>query len=137
MNQSLSAYPARLATGAFILHSGLEKWRADEATATGVHGMAAGAFPFLAKVPSKKFLKALAATEIAVGAALLTPLVPARVAGAALTSFSGGLLALYARTPGLRKPGSVWPTSDGLAISKDVWLLGAGLTLATSGSSHS
>jgi hypothetical protein len=55
--------------------------------------------------------------------------VPAAIAGTALTGFSAGLMGLYARTPGLRKPGSIWPTPQGTAISKDVWMLGAGLAL--------
>ncbi|GAC1539485.1 MAG: hypothetical protein NVS3B12_25690 [Acidimicrobiales bacterium] len=54
---------------------------------------------------------------------------PAAVAGVALSGFSAALLGLYARTPGLRKPGSVWPTPQGTAISKDVWMLGIGLGL--------
>src|SRR5689334_4557512 len=109
MRRSLRSAPARISTGAFILHTGLEKWSADEATATGVHGMATAAYPFLAKIPAKTFLKGIAAAEIAVGAALLAPVVPDRVAGAALTAFSGGLVGLYLRVPSLRKPGSIWP----------------------------
>jgi hypothetical protein len=55
--------------------------------------------------------------------------VPAWLAGAALTGFLGALLGLYARTPGLRKPGSIWPAQPGIAVSKDVWMLGIGLGL--------
>ena len=66
----------------------------------------------------------LSTSEIAVGAILLTPFVPTAVAGATLTAFSGGLLGLYLRTPGMRKPGSLAPTEQGLAIAKDSWLLG-------------
>ena len=118
----------RLATGAFILNSGLGKRQADEATAKGLHGFAAGTYPFLAKVAPTTFAKALATTEIALGAALLTPVVPTAAAGAALTGFSGGLLGLYLRTPGMTKPGrSIAPTQDGLPVSKDVWMLGIGL----------
>ena len=58
---------------------------------------------------------------------------PAALAGAALTGFSGALLALYARTPALRKPGSIWPSQAGTAVSKDVWMLGIGLGLIGSG----
>ena len=122
--------PARVAAGAYILHAGLDKWRADDETATGIHGMAVGTYPFLAKVPPATFLKGLAAAEIAVGAALVTPIVPNRLAGAALTAFSGGLMGLYFRTPGLRKPQSLWPSQAGTAVSKDIWLLGIGATLA-------
>ncbi len=39
--------PLRLATGAFILHSGYEKWGGSREQAEGVHGMASGAFPAL------------------------------------------------------------------------------------------
>jgi uncharacterized membrane protein YphA (DoxX/SURF4 family) len=121
--------PGRLATGAFILHSGLEKWNGPLAQAEGVHGMAAGAFPFLKSIPPERFLKGLAAGEVVTGALLLAPFVPNALAGAALTGFSGSLLALYARTPALRKPGSVWPTQTGIAVSKDIWMLGIGLGL--------
>lgn len=34
-----------------------------------------------------------------------------------------------ARPPALHKPGSVWPTQAGTAVSKDVWMLGIGLGL--------
>jgi len=69
--------PTRLATGAYILHSGLEKWQGDEERAQALHGFAAGAYPLLAKVPPRTFLKALAVAEIGLGAALLTQLVKA------------------------------------------------------------
>jgi uncharacterized protein (TIGR03083 family) len=36
-------FPARLAAGAYILHSGLEKWHGDDATAHAVHDMATSA----------------------------------------------------------------------------------------------
>jgi uncharacterized membrane protein YphA (DoxX/SURF4 family) len=125
--------PARIATGAFILHSGLEKWNAEEAHAGAVHGMAAGAFPVLKDVPPDRFVRLLSAGEIATGAALLTPLVPTALAGAALTGFSGALVALYLRTPALRKPGSIWPSQQGIGVSKDVWMLAIGLGLLVDG----
>jgi hypothetical protein len=55
--------------------------------------------------------------------------VPNAVAGFALTGFSGGLLGMYLRTSALHKPDSVWPTRAGIAVSKDVWMLGIGLGL--------
>lgn len=39
-------------------------------------------------------MRLLSACEIALGSALLVPIVPAAVAGAGLTAFSGGLLGL-------------------------------------------
>src|SRR3954467_15761864 len=128
-----SEIPPRIATGAFILNSGLGKHSADEATAAGLHGFASSTYPFLKKVPSTTFAKGLSTAEIAIGAALLTPFVPTAVAGAALTAFSGGLLGLYLRTPGMRKEGSLAPTQEGLTLSKDVWLLGIGVGLLTYG----
>jgi len=125
--------PARIATGGYILHSGLEKWHGDEVRAKAVHGVAANAFPVLQRIPPERFLRILAASEIAIGTALLAPVVPNALAGAALTGFSGSLLAMYARTPAMRKPGSIWPSPAGIAVSKDVWMLGIGLGLVADG----
>jgi uncharacterized membrane protein YphA (DoxX/SURF4 family) len=121
--------PERLATGAYILHVGVQKWNGTPEHAAGLHAMAAAAFPFLRPIPPQRFRRLLATGEIATGAALLTPVVPTRVAGAALTAFSGSLLAMYWRTPALHESGSIWPTQAGIAISKDVWMLGIGLGL--------
>jgi hypothetical protein len=121
--------PARLATGGFILNSGINKLSADEETAAMVHGMAAGTYPFLAKMKPKDFVRLLAVSEIALGSALLLPVVPAGLAGAGLTAFAGGLVGLYIRTPGMRKEGSILPTQQGIALFKDVWMAGIGLGL--------
>lgn len=126
---SLRNLPMRLAAGAYILNSGLTKWQAGEETAAGLQGMAASAYPQVKQVDAPTFLKGLAGAEIATGALLVAPFVPARLAGAALTAFSGGLVGMYARLPGMRKPGSIWPTNEGMPLSKDMWLLGIGLSL--------
>jgi hypothetical protein len=55
--------------------------------------------------------------------------VATRAAGAAMAGFSAGLIQLYLKTPGMRQAGSLKPTPDGIGLAKDVWLLGAGLTL--------
>ena len=130
---TLSEIAPRISAGAFILNSGLGKRNVDAEAAAGMHGFAAGTYPFLKNMPPQQFAKALSTSEIAVGAALLIPFVPTAVAGAALTAFSGGLLGLYLRTPGMRKPGSLAPTEQGLAIAKDSWLLGIGIGLLTRG----
>lgn len=124
-------FPARMVTGGFIFHSGLEKWKGDEDTAKMVHGMAAGSFSLFNSVTPTQFLKALAVGEMALGAAIMAPFVPTGLAGVALTGFSGGLLKMYMGTPGLRKEGSIWPTPNGVGISKDSWLaaIGAGFVL--------
>jgi uncharacterized membrane protein YphA (DoxX/SURF4 family) len=121
--------PPRIAAGAFILNSGVGKLSADEETAARLHGFAAGTYPFLNKLKPKDFVKLLAVTEITLGSALLLPIVPTAVAGAGLVTFSGGLLGLYARTPGMRREGTPFPTQQGIPLAKDTWLMGIGLGL--------
>jgi hypothetical protein len=121
--------PLRIATGAFILNTGITKLGGDDEQAKAVHGVAARAFPVLEKVPPKPFFKTLAAGEAALGAALLLPIVPAGLAGLALTGFSGGLLGMWWRTPGMHAEGNPRPTQQGTAIAKDVWMLGIGTSL--------
>jgi hypothetical protein len=121
--------PGRLAAGAVIVNSGLTKARADEATATELHTFAKGTYPFLADMDPVRFTRLLAKTEIALGTALLLPIVPSLLAGTALAGFAGGLLGLYLRTPGMREEYSLRPTQQGTALVKDVWLLGIALGL--------
>jgi hypothetical protein len=122
--------PVRLATGAFILNSGLSKLRiTDEETHKQLHGMASNAYPALEGIEPQNFTKALALGEVALGTALLTPVIGSGLAGAGLSAFSTGLLGLYWRIPGLRQPGSIRPSQEGMAIAKDSWMLGIGLGL--------
>jgi len=72
--------------------------------------MASGAYPVFAKMEPKQFLKLLGVGETALGSALLLPLVPARLAGLGLVGFSGALLAMWWRTPGMHDPGQ--PAAD-------------------------
>src|ERR671916_677374 len=79
---TLSEIAPRISAGAFILNSGLGKRGADAEAAAGIHGFAAGTYPFLKSIPPQQFVQGLATAEIAVGALLLTPFVPTFVAGA-------------------------------------------------------
>ena len=121
--------PLRAVTGAYFLNSGISKLSADEATAKGLHGAAMGTYPFVGKVQPKMFARGLAMSEIAVGSVVLLPVVPPLVAGAALMGFSGALLNLYWRTPGMHEEGSPRPTEQGVPIAKDIWLFGIGTGL--------
>jgi hypothetical protein len=105
------------------------KWSADDETAAQLHGFAAGTYPFLGKLKPRDFVRLLSVSEMALGAALLVPVIPSAVAGAGLAVFSGGLLGLYARTPGMRKDGTLLPTQQGIPLAKDVWMMGIGLGL--------
>jgi hypothetical protein len=125
----LRTLPSRLVTGAYILHAGMEKWSGSPEQATGIHGMASNAFPILTSIEAPKFLRVLSAAEITTGLVLLAPFVPAGLAGAALTGFSGSLVVMYLRTPLLRRSGSIWPSPQGIGVSKDIWMLGIGLGL--------
>src|SRR4051812_4252239 len=93
--------PLRLATGAFILNAGIGKVTADEGTAQYLHGAGVGAYPVLKKLQPTVFTKVLAFSEIGVGAALLLPIIPAGLAGLALIGYSGALVGMYIRTPGM------------------------------------
>ena len=122
--------PLRLVTGAFILNSGISKWNAtDDDVSKGVHAMASTAYPQFESLDAKVFTKSLAGAEIALGTALLTPFISPAMAGAALTTFSGGLVGLYLRTPGMREDGSLRPSPNGIALAKDFWMLGIGAAL--------
>ncbi|KAB1904357.1 hypothetical protein ACFWRG_28425 [Micromonospora tulbaghiae] len=125
----LSHAPLRVAIGAYILNSGLGKRTLEGEAAAGMHGMAAGAMPQLRQIPPDRFAVLLSRGEMALGAALLAPFVPSLLAGAALTAFGAGLVQLYLKTPGMREGSSLRPSQAGIGLAKDVWLVGAGLTL--------
>jgi hypothetical protein len=121
--------PPRLLTGLYFLNTGLSKAVADDETAARLHGFATGTYPFLGKLDARRFTRLLSVAETGIGVALVVPVVPPGIAGAALTAFALGTLGLYLRTPGLRKEGSLRPTEQGTAISKDIWMVGIGLAL--------
>ncbi len=121
--------PLRLGAGAYILSSGLDKHGADEETAQGLHATAAAAYPFLKDVKPKTFAKALSASEIALGGALLVPVLPTAVVSAGFTAFSAALVGMYVRTPALhRGENDLRPSPQGVGIAKDVIMLGAAAT---------
>ena len=121
--------PGRIVTGAFILNSGLSKLTADDDMAKGLHGMASNAYPPLEKLQPTMFTKALGVGETVLGGALLTPFVRSRWAGLGLMAFSGGLLGLYWRTPGVHQEGNPRPTAQGIPLAKDIWMFGVGTSL--------
>ncbi|MGI8574532.1 MAG: hypothetical protein ACR2MA_04150 [Egibacteraceae bacterium] len=124
--------PLRLATGAFILNSGLNKRGMQGEAAEGLHGFATTAYPQFKDWAPEQFVKRLSAGEIALGSALLTPFVPAKLAGLGLTAFAAGLNRLYWKAPGLRQEGDFRPTEDGIGVAKDVWMTAIGLALVIS-----
>ncbi|WP_323960656.1 hypothetical protein GC088_03785 [Arthrobacter sp. JZ12] len=129
----LSHIPLRLSTGAFILNSGIGKQDLDRDTAAYLQGMAANAFPQVKQLDPEKFGKVLAGAETALGAALLLPFIPSHLVGLGLAAFSGGLLAMYFRTPGMTQDDAIRPSQEGTPVAKDVWMLGIALALILDG----
>ncbi|MEV4212772.1 hypothetical protein [Micromonospora sp. NPDC049662] len=128
--------PLRASIGAYFLDSGLGKRNLEGEAAQAMHGMAEAAMPQLGQLDPPRFAKLLSYSEIALGAALLAPFVPTPLVGLGLTAFGAGLVQLYLKTPGMRRQGSIRPTQQGAGLAKDVWLLGAGLTLVLEGLTH-
>ncbi|MFD1211819.1 hypothetical protein ACFQ36_07175 [Arthrobacter sp. GCM10027362] len=125
----LSHIPLRLSTGAFILNSGIAKMELDKDAAAGMQAMAGQMFPQVKDMDPAKFGKLLSYGEMVVGSMLLAPFIPSRLAGLALAGFSGSLVALYLKTPGMTQPDGIRPTQEGTAVAKDVWMLGIALAL--------
>lgn len=125
---SIVQLPARLAAGAFILNSGLGKKDLPDDAIKHLQQMGATGVPALKDLTPEQFRTVITVTEIGLGAALLIPLVPGWLAGGALAAFSGGLLNMYRKTPGLTIDG-IRPTQEGTAIAKDIFLFGIAGTL--------
>lgn len=119
---SLSNAILRGVTGAFVLNSGLGKRNLPTEAAQGLQGFAATGVPQVTKMDPDTFGKFVAYSEIGIGAALLTPFVPPRLAGAALGTFSAGLLAMYFRNPAMTEADGIRPSQEGLSLSKDAFL---------------
>ncbi len=129
MGLSISNAALRLATGAFILNSGIGKLHLDPEHAAGLQGAAARVIPPAATLTPAQFGKYLSATEIGLGTFILTPFIPARLAGLALAAFSGGLVATYLKSPGMTQADGIRPTPAGTAMAKDFWMAGIAIAL--------
>lgn len=121
--------PLRVASGAFILQSGLSKRGMEGESAEGLHEFATAGHPEIEPIEPETFAKGLSTTEILLGSALLVPFVPSWLAAAGLTAFSAGLNRLYLKAPGLRQEGDLRPTEQGMGIAKDVWMTAMGVAM--------
>ncbi|AIY02231.1 hypothetical protein ART_2632 [Arthrobacter sp. PAMC 25486] len=129
MGFSISNAALRLVSGAFILNTGIGKLNLPADHAAGLQESAQRAIPQLTHLTPDQFGKYLSYSEIGLGAFVLAPFVPTRLAGLALAAFSGGLIATYLKTPGMTHPGSIRPTPAGTAMAKDFWLAGIAVAL--------
>lgn len=129
MGMRLHHIPPRIACGAFILNTGMTKRSLDLEGATGLRDQAAHAFPPLKRMDPVRFGKLLSVSEIVLGAALLAPVVPTWLVAAGLSGFSGALMRVYLKTPGLTREDGIRPAPAGMGIARDVFMLGSGLGL--------
>ena len=128
---SLSNAILRGVTGAFILNSGIGKRSLPTEVAAGLQGFASTGIPAMAKMDADTFGKFVAYSEIGVGAALLVPIVPKKIAGAALGVFSAGLLSMYFRNPAMTEADGIRPSQEGMSLSKDAFMLAIAGALIT------
>ncbi|MHA2788398.1 hypothetical protein ACXZ66_04530 [Corynebacterium sp. S7] len=129
MSLAASSIALRAIPGAFILNSGIGKLQTPPEASAGMQQFAATGISALNKLPADKFGKILGAAETTLGAALLTPFVSNRLAGAGLTAFGTGLLTLYFGNEANTEDDGVRPSSDGTVLAKDSWLVAIGVAL--------
>lgn len=129
MGISISNLALRAVSGVFILNSGISKLNLTADQAAGLQSSAQRVIPQLGDLKPEQFGNYLSFSEIALGALVLTPFIPSRLAGLGLGGFSAGLLAAYLKTPGMTEPDGVRPTPAGTAMAKDFWLAGIALAL--------
>ena len=79
------------------------KFKADEGTYAFLQQMAATGVPAVSKLDAATFGKLISGAETALGATLLTPFIPARLAGAGLTAFATNLMTMCFRNPDMRR----------------------------------
>ncbi|MGO4491769.1 hypothetical protein AB4Y86_06735 [Arthrobacter sp. 2YAF22_2] len=125
----LSHIPLRVVTGAFILNSGLGKRSLDRESAAGLQAMAVRVVPQLGRFEPEQFGKFISYAETALGAALLTPFLPSRLVGLGLGVFSGSLLTMYLKTPGMTLDDGIRPSRQGTVLAKDIWMFGIAVAL--------
>jgi hypothetical protein len=119
---SVSTAILRGVTGAYLLQAGYGKRNLPTEAAAGLQQFAATGIPQLQKMGPDTFGKFIAASELGIGTALLTPFVPNRVAGLALGAFSAGLLSMYFRNEAMTQADGIRPSEAGTALSKDAFL---------------
>ena len=129
---SLSNAILRGVTGAFVLNSGLSKRNMPTEAAQGLQAYAATGVPAVTTMSPDTFGKFVSYSEMGIGAALLTPLVPRKVAGAALGTFSAGLLSMYFRNPDMTESDGIRPSQEGMSLAKDAFMAAIAGALLTS-----
>lgn len=129
MGFSIGNAALRLVTGAYILNSGIGKLQLDPGHAAMLQESATRVLPPAASLTPEQFGKYLSTAEIGIGAVLLTPFIPTRLAGLALGAFSAGLIGTYLKSPGMTEGDGIRPSPKGSGMAKDFWLAGIAVAL--------
>lgn len=130
---ALTSAALRVIPGLFIANSGIGKIGMPAEMSAGVQQAAASGIPALKNLPSEKFGTYLGYAETALGAALLTPVVPNWVAGLGLTAFGSGMMTMYFNNPENTEEDGIRPSGEGTALAKDSWLIAIGAALVADG----
>lgn len=129
---SLATTILRGVSGAYFLQSGIGKLKMPTDAADGLQQFAATGVPQVKKLDPDTFGKVVSYSEIGVGASLLTPFVPDRLAGLALAAINTGFLSIYFRNDQMTREDGIRPTEAGTGLSKDVFIAAiAGALIAT------
>ncbi|MDT9409254.1 hypothetical protein [Corynebacterium rouxii] len=117
--------------GAFILNTGIGKMNLPKEGAEYIHGMAVSGIPAVKNIDPQLFAKVISASEIGIGASLLLPVVPNKLAGLMLGTFSSGLLSMYFGEESNTEKDGIRPSQSGLPLAKDSWLFAIAGALLT------
>lgn len=102
ISTDLRRAPLRLTTGALVINSGISRFTVSDETSATIQHTAARYVPQVERIKPDLFSKLLAAGQVAVGSALLLPIVPSYAAGLGASLLGGSLAAAKWRTHGSR-----------------------------------
>ena len=109
-------------TGAYILQAGYGKRNMPSEAAEGLQQFAATGVPQVKTISGDTFGKVVAASEMSLGAVLLSPFISNRLAGLGLASFSTAVLSIYFRNDDMTQRDGIRPSEPGTGLSKDIFL---------------
>lgn len=78
--------------------------------------------PQVTRFDPDTFGKVVSYSEIGVGASLLAPVVPNRLAGLALGAINTGFLSIYFRNDQMTRKDGIRPSEAGTGLSKDIFI---------------
>lgn len=121
--------PLRLTSGAFVLNSGVSTFAATDERSKRLQSTVATLVPQVERMDPRTFAKALGAGEVALGTALILPIVPAAVAGLGLSAFAASMLATRRPANGQHAETTGEPTAQAIPNATEAWMLGSGVSL--------